>query len=410
MTKANVARRARLVLAAMMSAVFACSGLVAGSAQADIDYDHLPATMSIPPEEYGNSVSVGTNSITVTYEYDVDGDPSTPDAPVPGAEFYLYQVADWDGKSTPMQEHLTLTPMYQWYEKEKDINITGQLNPTFTEEDKEEGCLSSMDATYACVSKYWANLNSTLFQTMKANTEFYPDSQKTEIERRNALYAVTDKHGQARFEGIGDGVYFVVSPIFANPMMVYSAQLVSLPNELPAKEKEHNIEIKAKPEAWKGDDPIHVKKVWKNDNAQTRPRSITVQLFLNLRDDNRNMLQLIDEVELNEDNDWEYTWSKLPDYQDFTVTEANVPDGYKVSVVEEGDGPNTKYFTLTNSKPGTPPKPTPTPTPTPAPSHSSERPAQTGANVAIIALVAVAACVLAVLLIIESRRVAKSKQ
>ena len=81
-------------------------------------------------------------------------------------------------------------------------------------------------------------------------------------------------------------------------------------------------------------------KIWKDDgNESARPKEITVQL---LKDGD-----VCDTQTLNKANNWRYTWEKLDDDYEWTVTEKAV-SGYETTVVQNG-----VTFTITNTKPGT---------------------------------------------------------
>lgn len=83
---------------------------------------------------------------------------------------------------------------------------------------------------------------------------------------------------------------------------------------------------------------ISVHKVWKDEGFESfRPESVTAQL---LRDG-----ELYDEVELNAENDWRYTWETLEADHQYNVTELDL-EFYEVSVAAEDD-----CFVITNSSP-----------------------------------------------------------
>jgi len=74
-----------------------------------------------------------------------------------------------------------------------------------------------------------------------------------------------------------------------------------------------------------------VKKIWddKKNSDGIRPISIEVQLYA-------DGTAVGDTIELNADNNWKHTWSGLAESKDgetvvYTVKEADVPTGYKVS-------------------------------------------------------------------------------
>ena len=90
-------------------------------------------------------------------------------------------------------------------------------------------------------------------------------------------------------------------------------------------------------------DSLKVKKVWVGEG--THPDSVTVQLIKT----NNGKDYVIDQVKLNSENEWTYTFTFADDGSEYSVKEI-VPDGY-TSSIEEKDG----MYTITNTKTTTPP-------------------------------------------------------
>lgn len=84
-----------------------------------------------------------------------------------------------------------------------------------------------------------------------------------------------------------------------------------------------------------------VKKVWQDTDANDRPKSVKVQLYV-------DGIECGNEVELNEENNWKYVWENLEDGKMYSVKEVDVPEGYKSTVSTIGDG-DTDYI-ITNTK------------------------------------------------------------
>ncbi len=95
---------------------------------------------------------------------------------------------------------------------------------------------------------------------------------------------------------------------------------------------------------------LSVRKVWSDGNANHANDSITVNL---LKDGEVEASQ-----ELNAENGWAYTFDRLVEGHTWTVQEADVPEGYKVSYDTVGT-----TTTITNTKKTTPPAPKPDPEP-----------------------------------------------
>lgn len=84
---------------------------------------------------------------------------------------------------------------------------------------------------------------------------------------------------------------------------------------------------------------VTVTKVWDDGKGNNRPENVWMQLY-------RNGEPYGDPVELNDGNNWTYTWTDLEGIYTWTVDEPDVPDGYKKkSVANEGNA-----WTITNSK------------------------------------------------------------
>ena len=99
---------------------------------------------------------------------------------------------------------------------------------------------------------------------------------------------------------------------------------------------------------------LTVRKLW-DDDGKDRPESITVNLLKNGK--------VHKSIELNAENQWMYTWSKLSRLAKWSVKEAEVPDGYTAKYSTTG---NTTI--ITNVKKSDTPKP-----PNPPFPHPSER-------------------------------------
>ena len=106
---------------------------------------------------------------------------------------------------------------------------------------------------------------------------------------------------------------------------------------------EYHAEKTPDPDPKPGDNDvdISVSKVWKDDDSDLRPDSISVQLY-------RGGKAYGDEVTLSEDNDWRYTWRDLNDGYTWSVEEVDVPDGYVSKTTRMGN-----RWVITNTLEGT---------------------------------------------------------
>lgn len=165
----------------------------------------------------------------------------------------------------------------------------------------------------------------------------------------------TDEAGVVRFEDLPVGLYLVVGDRVRIGRYSYTPQafLMALPNLV---EDEWDYEVEAK---GKYSRKYHVNKdkteytsrnvlkEWKDAGVEGRPGSVTVEL---LQDG-----KVYDTVLLQESNNWRHSWTKLSDEYDWTVVETNIPEGYTVSITQQG---NT--FVVTNTAGEEPPTDPPT--------------------------------------------------
>ena len=79
---------------------------------------------------------------------------------------------------------------------------------------------------------------------------------------------------------------------------------------------------------------------------EERPDSIVVEL---LQTDAEGNTTVADRQTLTKENQWSYTWKNLSTLMRWSVSEAEVPNGYTVAVTREG---NTVVLTNTAKKPG----------------------------------------------------------
>ena len=248
------------------------------------------------------SAASQTGSITVHF--------TIHDAPVSGASFSAYRVADADDAGS-----LTPVPPYSGY-------------------------------PVALKSTAWKDLADTY----------------AGYTRRDQLTAsasgVTDENGELTFSGLTPGLYLILGDrvVFDGGSYQPAPLLVDIPDrsDTPLRfDVFAEVKIEIKP-------PVgtfvtrKVLKIWDDKGSESaRPKEVTVQLLCDGK--------VYDTVTLNADNEWRYTWEELDDAYDWQVVEKELSD-YTVRVGRSG-----ATFTVTNTRvtpvtPVTPGKPTPKPT------------------------------------------------
>ena len=142
-------------------------------------------------------------------------------------------------------------------------------------------------------------------------------------------------------DGFADSVY--LATLRKDETLTLNVQL-DVPDDLDNKYQFRTGEVTWVFSAELFDDPtppptenttVTVRKVWVDD-GESRPSSVGVYL---IRDG-----KYFDKKELSEANQWTYTWSKLDDSYRWSVEESEVPEGYNVSYMIEGN-----VFTIINT-------------------------------------------------------------
>lgn len=155
----------------------------------------------------------------------------------------------------------------------------------------------------------------------------------------------TGKAGRVSFDGLSPGLYLVLGESYTQDNRVYtpSPMLFYLPGQGEDGGWEYEVTASCKFDQEEITDATvsrKVQKVWKDSGNQSkRPEMVFVQLLENGA--------VVDTVALSEENNWEYTWEGLDASSRWQVAETNVPDGYTVTVTQEGT-----LFVVTNTYPG----------------------------------------------------------
>lgn len=156
--------------------------------------------------------------------------------------------------------------------------------------------------------------------------------QNTSVEKETDM---TDSEGKVSFTNLDLGLYLVVQTNEVKGYSKIDSYLTMIPEEIDNKWI-YNITSTPKIEIHQTID-VKVIKVWNKQNENSKlPEFVTIQL---LKDD-----EVLDTVELNNENNWTYTWLDIEKSDKYTVKEINIPDGYTATYKNEG-----YTFTITNT-------------------------------------------------------------
>lgn len=143
-----------------------------------------------------------------------------------------------------------------------------------------------------------------------------------------------DEQGRVKWENLQRGLYLVLGEKVKDEQYVYTPMpsLVTVPNR--SEDGTWNDQVVIRPKYNQEEIQQEEKtdytviKIWKDkQNKKVRPEKIQVQL---LQDG-----KIYDTVELNEKNNWKYTWKQLHTGFKWTVVEKEVPKNYTVTSTQE---------------------------------------------------------------------------
>ena len=149
-----------------------------------------------------------------------------------------------------------------------------------------------------------------------------------------AVKQVTDMGGMAVWSDLALGVYFVQQTGEVEDFAPCTSFLVSVPN----KEGDNYVyEVNATPKTEVTKlIPITIRKVWNTDASTKVADSVTVQL--------RRKNKVVETAVLNAENNWQVTYADMPESDEYSITEVDVPKGFTATY-----GQNGYEFTVTNS-------------------------------------------------------------
>ena len=250
--------------------------------------------------------------------------------PMADAHFYLHRVAELDTGSSA--DNLSYTPVGAF--ADYDVDLTGL---DFTGNAQRLTDLAGTLTAYAVRDK---------IEPLKTGD--------------------TDSTGELLFTNLEPGLYLVWGDTLKvdenGEEWQYTPQAMLIPFPYPDGDGgwSKNVEIKVKYERKSSYTldyvDITVRKVW--DGNVEHPAYIVAEIIRNGT--------VIGNAVLNEENNWQFTWTDLEAEFDWQVLEESVPDGYTVSINQDG-----YLFTITNTHESVNPTPSPAPTPSDRPIPSN---------------------------------------
>lgn len=145
---------------------------------------------------------------------------------------------------------------------------------------------------------------------------------------------VTDAQGKAICKNLPLGLYFVKQTGTVEGFAHCASFLVTLPMKTDSGFR-YDVDASPKTDVEKLVS-VTIKKIWNTDKSTTIPKSVIVQL---LRHE-----ELVQTATLSQENDWQVTYTGLPESDGYNIKEVNVPKGFTATYTQKG-----YTFTVTNT-------------------------------------------------------------
>lgn len=235
---------------------------------------------------------------------------------------------------------LPLTAMAQQFEPDRP----GSISVTLVSQDGTK-TMEGAELSVFHIATVGADENGTLFY---AYTDAFSDcgvelddpelvkTLDTFVSGKNipARKIVTDAQGKAICKDLPPGLYFVKQTGTVEGF----APCASFPVTLPIKTDSgfrYDVDASPKTDVEKLVS-VTVKKIWNTDKSTTIPKNVTVQL---LRHE-----EVVQTAILSEENNWQVTYTGLPESDGYSVKEVNTPKGFTATYAQKG-----YTFTVTNT-------------------------------------------------------------
>lgn len=175
--------------------------------------------------------------------------------------------------------------------------------------------------SYVCTEEF-QDLEVSLDDPMLAEElEIYTGEQQPA-----ARIVVTDAQGTAVLTELPLGLYFVKQTAAVEGFEPCTPFVVTV----PAKEElgyVYDVEASPKTDVIQLVD-LTITKVWNTDKAASAADQVTVQLLCDG--------QLLETIVLNEENDWQVTFTDMPKSDAYSIKEIDVPKGFVATYTEDG--------------------------------------------------------------------------
>ena len=239
---------------------------------------------------------------------------------------------------------LFLTNFYTVSAEEFDPSKIGSISVTLIEQKQNEPIVGAELSVYYIATALLDTDGNLIYDYTEdfkqLDTEIDDTSLAEKLDTFVSQHSVpstkmtTNSEGTALCNELPLGLYFVKQTGAVEGFAPCTPFLVTVPNE---KNGEYVYEVNASPKTEVARlTSIIIKKVWNTDASTNAADSVTVQLLKNGN--------VVKTATLNAQNNWQITYTDMPESDAYSVKEVDVPKGFTVTVKQNG-----YVFTVTNT-------------------------------------------------------------
>ena len=239
---------------------------------------------------------------------------------------------------------LISTCSYTVFAEEYNPNLTGSISVTLTDKKQSEAIVGAELSLYYVATVIMDENENLIYNYTNDFKQLDCAIDDAELATKLDLFVsqhsipsvktTTNINGTAMCAELPLGLYFIKQTGAVEGFAPCTPFLVTVPNE---KDGKYLYEVNASPKTEVTRiTSITIKKVWNTDKSTEAADSVTVQL---LRNGN-----VVKTAILNMQNNWQVTYSDMPESDAYSVKEVDVPKGFTATYKQQD-----YVFTVTNT-------------------------------------------------------------
>ena len=239
---------------------------------------------------------------------------------------------------------LILSSSFTVFAQDFDPERTGSLSVTLTEQyDKEPIAGAELSVYYVATVRMNTNGNlSYIYTDTFENSGIDIDDPSLAIKldayvlehNVSSVKVTTDQNGTATCEDLTLGLYFIKQTGAVEGFAPCTPFMVTIPGK---NTEGYVYDVNASPKTEVARlTAITIKKVWNTDESTEAADSVKVQLLKNG--------SVVKTAILNAQNNWQITYSDMPESDAYSIKEVDVPKGFTATYQQKG-----YVFTVTNT-------------------------------------------------------------